>query len=128
MVDIPSVKHIDYEYPFFTEYLQPKGALTLDKGCHACFYYAMLAMKARALAGNGPDSQIISYKVGETPPEWMESRDEELAKSVALIYGLESPDAFLCFRKEAWTQAAGLGIHVPLEVFLVKPGARPAIH
>lgn len=113
---------VNYEYPMFENYIVPNGVLTLDKRCHACFYYGMLAQKARNLAGAGPESQIISYKVGETPPEWMESRDEELARSIAILYGLESPDDFLRFSKEAWGQAHVLGIDIDEEVFRVTPG------
>lgn len=113
---------IQYLYPMFPDYVTPNGALTLQKECHACFYYALLAAKARGLVGEGPDSQIIQYRVGDTPPEWMESRDEEIARSIAILYGLESPDEFLRFRKEAWTQAMLLGVELPREIFEVRPG------
>jgi hypothetical protein len=120
---------IQYEYPFFEDYVEPKGALAINKESHACFYYAMLAAKARALVGSGIDSQIIQYKVGETPPEWLESRDEELARSIAIIYGLESPEAFLKadWKQRAWAQAKILGIDLPLVIFDVRPGA-PKLH
>lgn len=116
---------IQYEYPFFSDYVEPKGALAINKESHACFYYAMLAAKARGLVGSGIDSQIIQYRVGDTAPEWLESRDEELARSVALIYGLESPDSFLKgdWKKRAWAQAAALGVDLPLAIFEVRPGA-----
>lgn len=105
----PDKKDLHYDRPFYEQLVQPKGYLTLDMRCHACFHYTMLAGKARVAAGTGPESQIIQYRVGDTPPEWMESRDWEIAKSVAIIYGLESPDEFLKFKKEAWTQAVQLG-------------------
>jgi len=124
---VPEKNQLKYEYPIFHDHIAPKGYLTLDIRSHACFYYGMLAMKARGLAGTGIDSQIIEYKVGETPPAWYESRDEELARSVAIMYGLESPDEFLKFRKEAWAQAQALGITIATEVFNVRPGA-PKIH
>jgi hypothetical protein len=122
MVD---VKQLRYQYPIFEDYIEPKGALAINKESHACFYYTMLATRARALAGTGIESQIIEYKVGETPPEWKESRDEELARSVAILYGLESPDAFLKkpWRMRAWTQAKLLGIDVPIVIYDVRPGA-----
>lgn len=117
---------VNYEYPMFSDYVEPKGALAINKESHACFYYLMLALKARGLVGDGIDSQIIQYRVGETAPEWMESRDEELAKSVAIIYGLESPEAFLKgdWKKRAWTQAVSLGIdgQAATQVLLVRPG------
>lgn len=117
---------INYEYPFFADYIEPKGALAINKESHACFYYVMLAMKARALVGSGIDSQIIEYEVGTTPPAWMESRDEELARSVALVYGLESPDDFLKrpWKARAWAQAKELGLDVQevTKVLGVRPG------
>lgn len=119
------VKHIQYEYPFFADYVEPKGALAINKESHACFYYAMLATRARALVGSGIDSQIIQYRVGDEIPDWRESRDEELARSVAILYGLESPEAFLKrdWKKRAWTQAQMLGVDIPTVVFDVRPGA-----
>jgi hypothetical protein len=111
---------LHYEYPFFEDYVEPKGALTVNRECHACFYYAMLAWKARGNAGP-IENQIIEYKVGETPAPWRESRDSEIAYSVALIYGLESPDKFLIYKKRAWAQAKMLGIHLPYNIFTVGP-------
>lgn len=113
---------LNYEYPFFNDFVEPNGALTLDKRSHACFYYMQLAMRARHLAGDGIDSQIIQYEVGGEIPLWYKPMDVELAKSVAIIYGLESPDEFLKFKKEAWTQATHfLGLTVDLAIFDVDP-------
>lgn len=121
------VKKIVYEYRMFVDYIEPKGALTLDKACHACFYYTMLATKARLNAG-AIETQMIQYKVGEEAPLWREPRDEEIAISIALMYGLESPDEFLKFKKEAWTQAQHfLGVEVPLEIYNVRPGGAKRI-
>lgn len=120
---------ISYQYPMFDEYVEPRGALAINKESHACFYYLVLAMKARAVAGKGIDSQIIEYEVGHAAPLWMESRDEEIARSVALIYGLESPEAFLKtpWKKRAWAQAEALGMQPDVEILNVRPGA-PKIH
>lgn len=119
------LKDLHYSYPMFEDIIEPKGALAINKESHACFYYLMLAVKARAIAGKGIESQTIIYKVGETPPEWMEPRDEEIARSVAIIYGLESPEEFLKeeWKRRAWTQAvqAGIDQHVAKEVLRVRP-------
>ena len=80
----------------------------------------MLAAKARGIAGP-IETQIIQYKVGETPPLWHENRDSEIAVSVAIIYGLESPDKFLVYKKRAWAQAELLGITLPTDIFDVGP-------
>lgn len=116
MADESLLKRLNYEFPYFEDYIEPKGALTLDRASHACFYFAMLAWKARGNAGP-IDSQIIQYKVGETPPEWRESRTEEIARSVAIIYALESPQEFLKFKRQAWYQAKLLGLELPVDIF-----------
>lgn len=120
------VGNLHYEYPMYMEYIEPNGALNLDKRSHACFHYTKLAMRARALHAGGIENQIIQVRVGdENDTHWHESRDEEIARSVAIIYGLESPDEFLKFKKEAWTQATQfLGLTVNLEIYRVTPGIR----
>lgn len=115
--------NLHYDYPFFEDLVEPNGALTLDRRSHACWYYTKLAMRARAIHAGGIENQQIVYKVGETPPNWHESRDEEIARSVAIIYGLESPDEFLKFKKQAWTQAKiFFGLEVDLSIYDVRPG------
>lgn len=121
------IKRIVYEYPFFEDMVEPHGALAINKECHACFYYAMLAWKARGNAGP-IENQIIEYKVGETPPEWREQRDSEIAYSVALMYGLENPDKFLIYKKRAWAQAKMLGVELPMEIFNVAPKSQGLLH
>lgn len=120
---------IQYEYEMYYDLLEPHGALTLDKRCHACWTYTRKAMKARELHNGGIDNQIIQYKVGSSiseMPHWHESRDEEIARSTAIIYGLESPDEFLKedFKKRCWTQAQMLGLNVNIEIYNVRPGVR----
>lgn len=122
------VGQLRYEYPMYMEFIEPKGALTLDKRSHACFHYTKLAMRARTLHNGGPENQIVQYRVGASlaeMPHWHESRDEEIARSVAIIYGLESPDEFLKFKKQAWAQAVVfLGLPVNLEIYNVRPGIK----
>lgn len=117
------LRRLHYEYPYFESYVEPNGALKIDMRCHACFYYGMLAYKARLNAG-AIEGQMIQYKVGEEIPLWREARDEELARSVAIIYSLDSPDDFLSYKKEAWAQAVRLGIEMPAEIFEVAPGKK----
>lgn len=117
------IRKLNYEYPFFEDMVEPHGALSINRECHACFYYAMLAHKARGNAGP-IETQIIEYKVGETPPLWREQRDSELAYSVALIYGLENPDKFLIYKKRAWAQAKMLGVDLDPAIFNVAPKPR----
>jgi len=109
-------RRLNYEYPYFESYVQPHGALVIDRACHACFYYAMLATKARQNAGD-IESQTIQYKVGEEVPLWREPRDHELAVSVAILYQLPSPDSFLRYKKEAWVQCQQIGVTVDPKIF-----------
>jgi len=117
---------IRYEYPFCEDLVEPKGALSLDKRSHACWDYTRKAMRARELWAGGPENQTIQYRVGDEVPHWHESRDEEIARSVALIYGLADPSEFLKreFRKRAWAQAQQFGLKVELEIYRVRPGVR----
>jgi hypothetical protein len=120
MADDSLLGRLAYEFPYFEDYLEPKGALKLDRACHACFYYGMLATKARGNAGP-IETQIIQYKVGEQIPDWREPRDLEIARSVAILYGLESPDEFLKYKKEAWYQAKLLGVELDPTIFEISP-------
>jgi hypothetical protein len=113
---------IVYEYPYFESYVEPNGTLKIDRACHACFYYAMLAAKAIQLQGDGIESQTIVYKVGEAPPPWYEANLANIAKSVALLYELENPDVFLAYKKEAWYQGQLIGVDMPEIIFRVRPG------
>ena len=116
------VGNIHYTYPYFEDLVEPNGALTIDKRSHACWYYTMCVMRSRQIMGKGPESQIIQYKVGDEIPLWMEVKDTEIARGVALLYGLESPEEFLAYRKECWAQARLLGADVPPEIYDVDPG------
>lgn len=120
------VGKLAYQYWIYENLIEPAGALAIDKRSHACWTYVTLAMRARGLHAGGIDNQIIQYKVGETAPDWHESRDEEIARSVAVMYGLESPDEFLKteFKKRAWAQAQMLGRQIDADIFSVRPGVK----
>lgn len=121
MTDESLERRINYEYPFFESYVEPNGALTIDRACHACFYYAMLATKAIGMIGDSNESQIILYKVGDTPPPWLTANLGNIAKSVALIYALDSPEDFLKFKARAWMQGKLLGVEMPDVIFRAAP-------
>lgn len=121
------IGNLNYQYPFFEDLVEPNGALTLDRRSHACWYYTVLAMRARGLHAGGIENQIIQVRVGdENDTHWHESRDEEIARSVAIIYGLKSPDEFLKteWKKRAWATAQSLGLTINLGIYEVRPGVR----
>lgn len=116
---------ISYEYKIFSDLIEPEGALAIDKRSHACWFYTQLAMRSLLAWNGGADNQIIQYKVGEeldTPSN--ETHFEEIARSVATQYGLESPDEFLKdeWKARVWTQARQLGLEVDLRIYQVGPG------
>jgi hypothetical protein len=117
----PDTSKLRYDYPIFEDQIEPKGLLTRDPRCHACWWYAMLAQKNKRLVGKGPEDQIIVYDVGSTPPVWMDKNYEKIARSVAIQYGLESPDDFLRYRAVVWAEGVRLGMDLT-EVLGVQPG------
>jgi hypothetical protein len=68
----------------FPDQTQPHGFLSPEMGCQACWYYYILAHKMMNLANE--EHQIVL----EGEP-WHYTRFRALKKSIALIYGLESP-------------------------------------
>src|SRR3546814_18983150 len=77
-------KHLHYDRPIFTDQVMPKGELTLEPLCHACWYYLMLAQKNKEQVGKGPESQIITVDTWSSEkPLWHEKRYKAIAKSVA---------------------------------------------
>lgn len=131
MTDESLLKRLNYEYPYYEDYVEPKGALSIDKRSHACFHYCRLAMKARGNVIGGIENQIIQYRIGDTPAEWRESRDLEIAKGVALMYGLENPGEFLHdeWRRRVWAQTQILGVYLDEAVLRLDPkGDRNKIH
>ena len=109
----------NFTYPMFYEQIEPRGRLVLDKACHACWHYYMLADKNRVKVGRGIDDQIIVIEEGEYAPDWMDKRYHQIAKTVAMIYGLESPEDFLPYFPLVEAEARRLGYTVEFEI--IKP-------
>lgn len=84
---------IDFTYPMYEDHMvQNGGFLTLDKRTHACFNYYLLCQKLLERAGKSIEDQNFRMLEGES---WMDKPYGQIAKSVAMRYGLESPDEFL---------------------------------
>lgn len=104
-------KDLHYNRPMFEDQMIPKGHLTMDIRSHACWYYACLAEKNRLRVGRGPEDQIITYDAENNERAVYENKNfKAIAKSVATIYGLESPDEFLRFRPVVEQEAQRLDI------------------
>lgn len=93
---------IQYNPINFPDHTQPKGALPNQPGAQACWYFYLLAQKIKEKVGDSTEDQFGLLE-GE---RWMDKDYEQLARSIAQQYGLESPDEFAKFwndvKKEAW--------------------------
>lgn len=86
----------------FPDHTVPTGALSTDMRSQACFYFYLMAQKMKEKVGKSIDDQ---FGILEEYP-WMDTHYVELARNVALMYGLESPDEFAKawdeVKREAW--------------------------
>lgn len=109
-----------FKYPDSTV---PHGCLPHDKRAQACWYYYTIAHKAFENIGKGVDSQIGTLYEGEL---WMDEQYWQQAKSVAMLYQLESPQEFLRFKLFVQQEAKRLGYPEPREEYMnPKAGRRP---
>lgn len=123
-MDQPDKKQLHYERPFFSEHsVENGGFLTHDIRAHACWYYAMLAQKNKQVVGDSIEDQIITYDTTSSEkPLWRNKNYSALAKSVALIYGLESPDVFLAAKEMVIQEGSRCKITFDDEIW------RPLLH
>lgn len=111
-------KDLHYNRPMFQDQMIPHGCLTFDIRSHACWYYAMLAQKNAIRYGTGPESQIITYDAENNERAvFLDKNYKHIAKSVAIIYGFESPDEFLRFQPVVEREAERLGISFNDEIW-----------
>ena len=109
-------RELKLNYPMFVDQVEPKGRLIIDRRCHACWYYYILASKNLAKVGRGPEDQIIEVDPGLETPLWMDLRFDQLARTIAMMYQLESPDEFLRFFPIVEQEANRLGFEVPYQI------------
>jgi hypothetical protein len=98
---------IRFQYPVYPDL----NFLPNDKRVYACWYYYTLAMKheeqlADPIQGGLHDDQL-----------WQTPHFEQIARTVAMIYGWASPDEFM--KESCWMdveiQAAALNYPAPTE-------------
>jgi hypothetical protein len=114
---------IHLTYFIFEDQIIPKGCLNHDKGCHALWYFFVLASKNRAVVGDGPSSQIIVVPTGDDGAAlWMDRRYESIARSVATLYGYSNPSEFWNYWPLVEAEAHRLGIPVFADIKGIAPG------
>lgn len=93
----------------FPAHTVPDGHLPEDIRAQACWYYYLLAHSRWEKTDRGIDNQIVLE--GE---RWLSPHYDRLAKTVAMIYGLESPSEFAKFWRYVEAEAARQGLPAPL--------------
>ena len=106
-------------YKIFVDQIAPDGFLTNDKACHACWYFYLCAESNRRQVGKSIEDQILEYDaVNNTVPLWNDKRYNAIAKSIALMYGLESPSEFEKFWVNVRLEADRLDMPVPANEYV----------
>ncbi len=105
---------ITLDYFEFPDNTKPNGFLSRDKRSQACWYFYMLAQKSKERIGESIDDQFGILE-GEL---WMDKQYIQLAKTVALIYGLESPDEFAKAWDEVKSEALRCGLPEPANEYV----------
>lgn len=117
MGDVLPIKRMNLRYPYFQDQIEPKGRLTLDRASHACWFYYMLADKNHQKVGRGPEDQILEVDPGLETPLWMDRNFDQIARSVAILYGFDSPDDYAKFMPVVLMELDRLGIEPVMEIF-----------
>lgn len=93
---------IALRYPVYPDLTHPRGELPNDKRAMACWYFYTLAQQLHERLGKSTEDQF-GLLDGD---QWMDPQYEQIARSVAKLYQLESPDEFAKFwsyvEKQAW--------------------------
>lgn len=94
--------------PSFPDLTLPRGFLSKEPACQACWYFYTLAEKNRLQVGDGPESQTLY-----DDELWMDKRYASIAKAVAMLYGLDSPEEWQPYWGTIKRQAISLGYGEP---------------
>lgn len=98
----------------FPDHTQPKGLLPAgEKAAQACWYFYLLAQKVKEKVGESIDDQF-GLLDGDL---WMDKKYEQIARTVAMIYGLESPDEMFKFWDYVEGEASDCQLPLPAEEY-----------
>ena len=106
----------------FVDSQSPEGFLTHELACHACWYFYILCENSKHAVGESIDDQIIETRAGEETPLWMDSYYNQQAKSVARLYGLDSPADFQSYWVNVRLEARRLGLTEPSDDYMTLTG------
>jgi hypothetical protein len=107
-----SMKQMALKYPVYPDL----DVLPQDKRFYACWYYYTLAQKVFEKIGNSTEDQ---FGLLETDL-WLSPQYEQIARSVALLYGFNDPGPFM--EERIWdvisSQALELGYPLPNDRYM----------
>lgn len=111
---------INFQQIHFPDHTHPNGHLSRDPRAQACWYFYLLAQKQKEMVGDSTEDQfgILEEFL------WMDKRYEQTARSVAMMYGLESPDEFAKAWDEVRAEARDCNLPAPADEYTrqLKPG------
>ena len=100
-------------YPVYPDLTHPHGHLPQDKRAQACWYFYTLAQQLYERLGKSTEDQ---FGILEGNP-WMDPHYAQLARSIARLYSLDSPDEFMKFWYNVEKQAESMGYPAPAHVY-----------
>lgn len=100
---------ITLNYFTFPEHTKPSGCLSKDRRSQACWYFYLLAQKQKEIVGESVDDQ---FAIIEGNP-WKDKHYVQTARTVAKMYGLESPSEFMKAWDEVIAEAQRSGLPIP---------------
>lgn len=112
MTDKPTVDgHLQIKFnPFtFPDNTTPNGCLSRDPRAQACWYFYTLAQKQKENVGESTEDQFGLLD----DMMWMDRHYVQTARTVAMMYGLESPDEFAKAWDDVRDEARRLGLPEP---------------
>lgn len=100
--------HISFEYPVYPDLT----LLPVNKRAYACWYYYTLAQKLSEMLGDGTTEAQFGILEGNP---WLETNYEQIARTVAMMYGFSNPGEFMeeRFWEVVEKQAVELGLPRP---------------
>ena len=109
----PTKRHeITLTPPIFPDHTYPNGALSTDMRSQACWYFYLMAQKQLERVGGAMDEKETQFGLLDIYP-WQKTHYEQLARSIAFIYQLESPSEFAKAWPEVEREAAASGLPAP---------------